>query len=126
MRKRRSNPDGSLTKVMLREHVAFATATRDALIGLGARQVEPAYENAPEALVVSMGVYEIDTKAGPLRVTASGDSIFTRYVYPQCDGNGKWNFHKFMVGLDFRQDDPERKLLAFFLDRLRPLLKDAT
>ena len=123
-RKRRSNPDGSLSRVMLREQIAFATATRDAMVKMGAKEVYPAYENKEGSLVVSMGVYEIDTKAGPLRVSCSGDAIFTQFVYPQCEGHGKWNFHKFHVGIDFQQDDPERKLLALFLERLRPMLPE--
>lgn len=107
---------------MRREEIAFATATRDAMLALGAKEVFPASDNAPGCLAVSMGEYEIDTKAGLLRITAGGKDICTRFVYPQ-NGNGKWNFHKFAVGIEHDQPDPERKLLKLFLDNLRPILR---
>jgi len=103
-RRRRRAPDGSLTKVMRAERVAFARRTADALLKLGAKQTEPATMQDTDH--PCGGVFALDTTAGPLRVTAYGDWIATRFE-----------------DLDLAVEaDSEGLILAHFLKRLAPLL----
>jgi Zn ribbon nucleic-acid-binding protein len=79
--------------------------------------------------VISLGDFTLDTKAGPLVVHAYGDWIPTRFEDPELGAmhvgaslSGKWNWYPSMAGVERGKYDKDRKTLALFLERLRPIL----